>query len=318
MNITTNYGALKGVSSLTCYASGSIKECTLIKKNTIITPYGKLIPQYEDRNERRKHIYSLSFYDNGSIKSIALQNQVEVETSIGFLPTERLTFYENGKIKRLFPLNGKLTGYWSEEQEYQLAKKVKITLPIGDICQRIIGICFYDTGEVKSITFWPNEVVEISTPLGILAARIGLSLYRNGKLKSFEPSQPIYLNTPIGKIGAYDNNPIGVHGDSNSLVFNEDGSIKSLLTSTDQIQVTSKNGFDIIYKSESKLSMCNDEVMENTSMCVSFLGNKVRFNNTIQDEYEISHYEFFVKNNIPTNKNCCSTYCSTCNLGGCS
>lgn len=32
----------------------------------------------------------------------------------------KLTFYENGELKRVFPLDGKISGFWSEEEEKRL------------------------------------------------------------------------------------------------------------------------------------------------------------------------------------------------------
>lgn len=317
MDITTSFDNFDGVTSVTKYPNGNLKGCTLAKPNKIITQIGELIPQYEDGGDRRKHIRSLSFYDNGSIKSISLHNRQQVNTPLGILQAEFLSFHKNGQLKRLFPLNGKLTGFWSEEQEYQLAQSIKIKLPIGNINKKVIGIQFFDSGEVKSVTLWPNDVIKINTPVGNVVARIGISFYQNGKLKSFEPNEPTYFKTPIGRILAYDNNAVGIHGDTNSLVFNEDGSIKSLLTSTDQIEVTSKNGEKFIYKPELKPSLCDESIMEPYPVRITFAGNRIGFYDNIKHEYDIDEYKFEVVNNYYKNKSCGNS-CNSCSLGGCS
>lgn len=320
MKLTTKYGILNGITSTTKYPDGSIKECTVNEFNKLATPYGELVPQYEDSGDRRKNIHSLSFYDNGNLKSISLHEQTKVATPVGIFPAEFITFHENGIIKRLFPLNGKLTGYWTEEKEYELAENFKFYLQVGSFTQKIIGIYFYKDGEIKSITFWPNDVIKIDTPIGSVAVRIGISFYDNGKLKSIEPNNPIYVDTPIGKICAYDIDPVGVHGDRNSLVFKEDGSLQSLLTSSDQIKVTAKNGDEVFYKPDLKMSLSSDVIMQPDPMQIEFFENKVKFNNHPEDVYVIDQFEFAITNSFYKLQNgtSCSGSCSSCNLGVCS
>jgi hypothetical protein len=52
-----------------------------------------------------------------------------------------ITFYEDGSIESLFPLNGQISAFWSEEEEGALARKfdftfherITIDTPIGKI-----------------------------------------------------------------------------------------------------------------------------------------------------------------------------------------
>lgn len=320
MKLTTKYGTLTGITSTTKYPNGNIKDCTVNEPNKLTTAYGELVPQYEDSGERRKHIHSLSFYDNGNLKSISLHTQTNVVTPAGVFGAELITFHENGEIKRLFPLNGKLTGYWTEEKEYELAENFEFDLQVGSFTQKIIGICFYEDRKIKSITFWPNDVIKIDTPIGSMEGRVGISFYGNGKLKSIEPNKPLYVQTPIGKMLAYDIDPVGVHGDRNSLIFNEDGSIKSLLTSTDKVRVTAKSGDEFFHKPDLKMSILSDLIMQPTPMKIAFYDNKVNFNNDPEHVYIVDQFDFAITNSFYkiNNGSSCSGSCSSCSLGVCS
>ena len=75
------------------------------------------------------------------------------------------------------------------------------------------------------------------TPLGNIKARIGMSFYSDGKLKSIEPATPFVVSTPIGNFMAFDKDASGINGDSNSLLFAEDGSLRSFATSSNTIKV---------------------------------------------------------------------------------
>ena len=56
-----------------------------------------------------------------------------------------ITFYENGNIRRIFPLYGQINGYWTEENEYELAEE--ITLPVlgTELVCKPLCIHFYYT-----------------------------------------------------------------------------------------------------------------------------------------------------------------------------
>jgi len=313
--IKTKYGNLEGISVINYYGNNNIKDCTLNCVNKLETAYGTFIPQYDDSSERRKFISSLSFYENGNLKSIALQDKTYIGTSIGTLPAELITFYENGNIKRIFNLNGKITGYWSEEDEYSLAENIEFNLPIGKFKQKTIGLHFYENKALKSITFWPKDTVYINSPIGKVLTRIGLSFYPNGSLKSFEPYKPITLETRIGNIAAYDVNPIGVHGDSNSVKFSIDGQVESLITSTDKVEVINKNREVKIYKPELKRSLLDPEKMDIVPLSIGFYNKKVIFNNSNDNTYSIDDHVFNIENNSLKGGFSCSS-CSSCS--GCS
>lgn len=313
--IRTKYGFLDGISSVYYYENNNIKDVTFNCVNKLKTDYGTFIPQYDNSSDRRKFISSVSFYENGNLKSIALQNKTYINTSIGTLPAELITFYEDGNINRIFNLNGKITGYWSEEDEYSLAENIEFNLPIGKFKQKTIGVHFYENKALKSITFWPKDTVYINSPIGKVVSRIGLSFYPNGSLKSFEPHNPITIETKIGYITAFNVNPIGIHGDSNSVIFSIDGQVQSLITSTDKVKVINKNGEMKIYNPELKPSFLDPEKMNIVPLNISFHNNKVIFNNSNNHAYSIDDNAFNIENNSFRSTFSCSS-CSSCS--GCS
>lgn len=288
------YGFLDGISYLENYDNGDIKECTVSLKNILKTEYGDLIPQYNDDSERRKLKPSLAFYKNGNLKKVYLQDRTEIKTSIGIISAEFVMFYDDGSIKKVFPLDGKLTGFWTEEHEYRLAEKLKVETPVGVIECKIINISFYKSGKIKAITLWPKERVIIKTPVGPAVVRTGISFYESGKLKSVEPAKMLEVNTPIGPLMAYDMSPIGVHGDNNSLSFHEDGTVKSVSTSTDEILIHGEGG-DYAYSPMETMSMCSDDKKDLLSMKVEFEeGNIFLENKTIR--FNMKEFTFEVNN----------------------
>ncbi len=311
MNLSkTKYGVLEGISSVELYENGKIKECSVNKENVLITPVGNLIPQYRDDDVRNKYIKSLSFYENGNIKKIALHKQTVVKSGFGPVKAELITFYESGKIKRLFPLNGKITAYWTEENEYEMAVPQEFIFPFGKIKKKVISILYYETGNIKSLTLWPKELLTIDTPAGKLGIRYGIGMYPDGGLRACEPAYPILINTPIGEISAFDVEASGISGDKNSLNFNEDGSIKSIITSTDSIEVTKKSGKRIQFEPGLRPSMLGEEGMDIIPLKVEFYEDKIRINEN--NVYVTGDCSFTIKNNILKKLSSCSD-CSKCN-----
>lgn len=232
---------LKGITSFTTYDSGELKDCKLEEYNLIHTRYGDLVPQYGDLGFRRKQLAVLSFYKSGKVKNISLEQQTEISTPIGTFPAELVTFFEDGSINSLFPLNGQISGFWSEEEEGELAQKFHFSFPFGDFYAKIIGLRFYPDGKVRSLILWPNERIIIDTPAGKMPVRIGFKLFEDGSIESVEPAEPFPIETPIGSINAYDADALGIDADKNSVCFNERGKLTSLNT-FDIITVRKKTG----------------------------------------------------------------------------
>lgn len=232
---------LKGITSFTTYDSGELKDCKLEEYNLIHTRYGDLVPQYGDLGFRRKQLAVLSFYKSGKVKNISLEQQTEISTPIGTFPAELVTFFEDGSINSLFPLNGQISGFWSEEEEGELAQKFHFSFPFGDFYAKIIGLRFYPDGKIRSLILWPNERIIIDTPVGKMPVRIGFKLFEDGSIESVEPAEPFPIETPIGSMNAYDADALGIDADKNSVCFNERGKLTSL-TTFDIITVRKKTG----------------------------------------------------------------------------
>lgn len=313
--ILTKYGLIKGISTADFYASGAIRECKLNEHNEINTELGTFVPQYEDDGLRRKYIKSMSFYENGNLQSISLQKQTVINTSFGPMLAELITFHENGNIRRVFPVNGKISAYWTELNEYDMAGEIEFNFKFAKFKKKVIGINFYASGTIKSITFWTKDNVSVNTEAGEILCRIGISLYADGNLKSCEPLKPTVVKTPIGNITAYDVTAVGINGDKNSLNFYEDGRIKSLYTSTDKIEIKGKNGEIKTFQPKLKPSILSENAMDVIPYEIQFSEGKVRFCNSVENEFEIDNYEFNISKfsvNITDATNSCSGECGEC------
>lgn len=291
--IETKYGVLNDAIVASYYYTGEPEAYKVEEESRMDILGYTLIPLYGFHDDRRKEFPPVKVFRSGNIKSISLNESTKINTVLGEFDVEKITFYEEGQINRIFLLDGKLSGYWSEDDEYNLAKPYKFDFKFSSFEAKIISLHFYRTKELKSITLWPKEKVKLNIGNYSFIGRIGFSLYKDGKLQSCEPFRPINLNTPIGEIEAYDINALGIHGDSNSLNFYEDGSIKSLITSTSTITILTKEG-DKIFHSPKKIRLySNSEVMDTITLKLEFKNNKV----IIDDEYEykIAENKFEIK-----------------------
>jgi hypothetical protein len=265
--LLTPYGAFSGITTAEYYSDGSPKELRLDEKNMIVTHAGELVPYYGEDTPRRKYKASVSFHKNGMIKAVSLEEQQEVITPIGELPAELVTFYDTGELKRVFPLDGKISGFWSEDDERELNIPLSFEFDFTDFTALLSGICFYKSGDIRSITLFPKEEITVSIPIIVgregainrdklpIAVRHGFSVYESGELQSVEPAAPVKLKTAIGTLNAYNVSAVGINADSNSLVFDKEGRISSLITSSDKIVVIEKSGAMFMFSPE----VINDE-----------------------------------------------------------
>lgn len=307
----TKYGLIKGISSFEVYRSSALKECMLQERNILYTSCGCLVPQYEENHVRRKYTPALTFYENGNLKSISLNSQTTVKTVLGTISAEKITFYEDESFKRIFPVNGKLTGYWNEDNEYALVAAFEINLSVGSLFNKVICLHFYPSQAFKSLTLWPKERAEIQTPVGRLAIRIGIALYETGELKSCEPAEVTVVNTPIGAIMAFDSAVVGIHGDNNSLQFYPDGTVKALATSTDKIEIFDEAGNKVTYFAREKLNHLMPDAIDIIPVRIAFEQNKVIFNDELV--YNLDRHSFKITHFFKKAKDKCSD-CSNCSL----
>ncbi|WP_171788418.1 hypothetical protein [Clostridium beijerinckii] len=291
--IITKYGILNDAIIAEYYSTGEPEAYKVEEYSELKVLDYNLVPLHGFVDERRKEFPPVKVFKNGNIKSISLNDLTVINTSIGVFEVEKITFYEDGEINRLFPLDGRLSGYWTEDDEYKLAKAYKFSFDFSSFEAKIMSLHFYETQELKSITLWPKERIKINLAEYNFAGRIGVSLYKSGKIKSCEPLIATNIKTPIGKIEAYDVNAMGIHGDSNSLEFYEDGSIKSLITSTNTITIKTSEG-DTIFHSPKKIRLySNSEVLDTITLKVEFIDDKVIIDK--QYEYEIKENKFEIK-----------------------
>lgn len=314
--VMTKYGPLKGATHLQFYPDGSLKRCILSEENTIETPYGIFIPQYLDDDPRRKRVKPVIFHENGTVKNLPLHEQTLVETPIGSYPAELLTWHDNGMIRRLFPLDGNITGFWTEENEYELAAVYEFKFPFGTIKEKIVSLQFYEAGSLRNITFWSQDKIRIPSPIGVAEARIGVELYPDGTLKAFEPRQPIAVDTPIGTIDAYDPRAIGIHSDSLSLRFNHAGGIEAVTTSMNRVTVKDEREQIHIFKPQLRPSMFNLDAVELFPLKIRFDDSQVCFDEPDhQKTFNISACNFIVAPALLRSTGTC-TSCDNCTACG--
>ena len=257
--------------------NGQMEAIQVHEKVVLNSNVGKLVPLYKTEDLGRTKLMPVRFDRMGNIRSVPLQDAMDIPTSCGTYSAELLTFYPDGALCRLFQLNGKLSGYWSENNEYELASVVTIPTPLGNISVKPLYLHFYETGELKSITFWPRERVRVSTPLGDMLIRRGISFYRSGALASCEPASPEYLNTPLGYVRVFDPDPNGMNGESNSLQFDEEGRIISFATNEVEFHIHDPLSGTLLFQPDLTPSMCSDTVLVRQALYVDIEKEYLQF-----------------------------------------
>lgn len=308
----TKYGCLSGISSPGYYPDGSLMECDLNEELVLDTPQGAFIPQYTSEGVRKKYIKALTLYPNGNLKRLYLEHQMPVKTLLGDMKAELLTFYEAGGLKRVFPLNGKISGYWTEDNEYELAESMSLELSFGKVEKKLISVHFYEKGNIKSLTLWPKDFLMVPC-LGVkVKVRFGIAFYPDGMIKSLEPAYPLFLITPIGRIAAFDINANGINGDDNSLNFYEDGRVRSLVTSTDRVKIKNKKNGEVKNVGPTfRPSIIRDEDEEVVPVTLIFFDDRCCIDGRTELTFAYEEYSFEVENMVVTPKTTCSD-CSSC------
>lgn len=302
---------LNGITSCTLYANGNVCECRVNEENVLQTSAGALVPRYSRPGVREKELKSLSFYANGSLRSIYLEAQTEIPTPIGSIPAELVTFYEDGAIDSVFPLNGQIGFAWSEEEEGELAQSYEFPLLFGTITVKLNGMRFYPDGKLKSLIFWPGEVVSLHTPGGDFSGRIGVRLHDDGSLESFEPAVPVILNTPIGPVPAFDVNALAVDADFNSIRFDREGKLVQLKTSGDIVVQSTSAGRKVI-SSRTRMGLMDDTVAK-LPLTLSFAGNMVTIDDGVERfTYEIGECRFLILPDFDGSGFNCTGDCNGC------
>ena len=220
-------------------------------RQIIKTPVGDLVPFYEIEEGRQKNRPSVEYYSSGELYSIYLQEQTIINTPVGEIGAELITFYKSGAVKRIFPLYGQCSGFWSEDDEYSLAEEVTVPLFGKEVSVKPMCLYFYESGTLRSLTIWPKEKLGVATRYGIINTDLGVELYESGRLKSIEPVLGTVIRADIsererltpgitssvgdtdwndGVFYPYDATRLRMHADHNSLEFDEKGAIKKMKT----------------------------------------------------------------------------------------
>lgn len=260
--------------------NGYIDTVLAGEKVILETSVGNLIPRYTiDDDAGRKKEAPVKFYKTGELKSLPLEEASIIPTIIGDIKSELVIFYKNGALWRTFPLNGKVSGFWTEEKEYELAEIIEISTSLGTIKVKPIYLQFYESGELESILFWPDEQVKINIEMEEILIRKGISFYKNGNIKGFEPMEELAVETPIGKVKVYDPDPNGIQAENHSLIFNEDGTIQSVITSSNQVTAI-KDGTDYkVFSPKTVTSYCNEDAFFISPLKILFENDSLSFNN---------------------------------------
>lgn len=242
---------------------------------TIHTQYGTLIPQHTADDLRKREILPVEHHSSGVIKSVPLEKQAMLDTPAGSIPAELVSFHENGTLNRVFPLNGKLSGYWSQDDEAGLAEPLTLNTPAGIISAKVLAVAFHGNRAMRSVTLWPSETVSVLTPAGFMAARIGISFAPDGALQSLEPAKPTPVPTPVGEIMAYDPDAVGVNGDANSLRFDDKGEGIRVTTTLTRLAVIAPDGSTQSFSPGHRESLCSESEEEVVPMTIRFTAENV-------------------------------------------
>ena len=268
--VSTPYGRVPVVGIVERFEDGAVMSCTPACEAVFETPLGPLCAQHTTDDLRRRTVQSISFHHTGALRALPLERPTRIETPAGSMVVELVTFHPDGSLCRAFPLNGKLSGYWTQEDEGRLAAPLELATPLGPLGGRFIGICFAPGGQLLSLTLWPGESVSVPTPVGPLSARVGVSFRVDGSLRSLEPAKPQSVPTPAGLIQAYDLDAVGICGDVNSLGFGHDGSITRVSTSLTRVLASGPHEDERVYAPESRESLCGDGEREPVPMQLEF------------------------------------------------
>lgn len=276
VSVHTAYGDIPISGMVERFPDGSVMSCTPDGEVVFDTSLGPLAAQCTTDDLRRRTVQSLSFHPTGALRALPLEHPTRIATPAGPMDVELVTFHPDGSLCRAFPLNGKLSGYWTQEDEGRLARPVELATPMGPVSARLIGACFAPGGQLLSLTLWPGETLDVPTPAGVIRARVGVSFRADGSLRSLEPAKPQTVPTPAGPVQAYDLDAVGISGDRNSLGFAPDGSVARVSTSLTRVLARGPQEREQDFTPQSRESLCGDSEREPVPMRLEFLGSVAR------------------------------------------
>lgn len=193
--------------------------------NTVKTKYGDLTPYSGASDYRKKYRLAVDHYKDGSIRSVYLEEPEVLQFKEGSFQAELITFYEDGNVKRIFPLYGQISAYWSIEEEISGAPYYEFSVSGELLHIRPQCIFFYPSGNIRAVTLWPGDETDVLTPAGRVRSKLGFELYESGALRSIEPVFGTVISTPQGDIKPYKYRPVMMHAENASLRFLESGEV---------------------------------------------------------------------------------------------
>ncbi|MHC1752698.1 hypothetical protein [Humidesulfovibrio sp.] len=274
------YGPIPVSGMVERFDDGGLKSCTPNGAVVFRTALGPLAAQHSTDDLRRRTVQSLSFHPGGALRALPLEQPTRIATPAGPMDVELVTFHPDGSLSRAFPLNGKLSGYWTQEDEGRLAQPVELATPLGLVRAKLIGVSFAPGGQLLSLTLWPGETLEVQTPVGPLSARVGISFRADGTLRSLEPAKPQGVPTPAGLIQAYDLDAVGICGDVNSLGFAPGGGVSRISTSLTSVMAWGPREEQQTFTPATRESLCGDTEREPVPMRLEFQGATARIRNS--------------------------------------
>jgi hypothetical protein len=310
-------GVFAGVEKYSSYPGGQLEGIRLSERNMLITHAGELVPFFSETT-RRKVKYSVEFYKSGTVRSVSLEEQQELQTPIGEFPAELVTFYESGELKRFFPLDGKISGFWTEEDERARAIPFTFELPFSRFTAIVGGVGFFEDGNIRSITLFPKETIAVNTKYGAVSVRIGFSVYRTGELSSVEPAEPFAVQTPIGRLFAFDPNAIGINADANSLKFDVSGNITELVTVVNRIAVQTSDGQLKLFSPVERVSPLDDDSKITIGLVIAFDAESVTITESgaKPQTFSLSDCGFTITETGNQDYSCSLSDCANCSLCG--
>lgn len=201
------------------------------------TKYGWFTPCSDASDLRKKYRCPVEYYHNGNVRSIYLQEPSVVKLDGGEYQAELITFYEDGSIKRLFPLYGQISSYWSVEDESQDAPEYVFTINGRQKKIRPQCIYFYPSGKIRSITIWPGDSLTVDTSKGPVTTNLGVELYEDSAVRSIEPVVGTVLETRYGNVKPFMVRKHMMHSEGASMAFDENGELISLATLNTSVEV---------------------------------------------------------------------------------
>ena len=249
--------------------------------NKVKTKYGSFTACSDASDLRKKYRCPVEYHLNGNVKSVYLQDVEEVVLPEGNFQAELMTFYEDGSIKRLFPLYGQLSSYWGVEDEIKDAPEYVFTANNQKLKIRPQCIYFYPSGKIRSITLWPEDSITIDTSIGSVTSKLGIEVYEDGTIRSIEPVFGTAFATCYGEAKPFMIRKHMLHAEDASTRFDENGNVISFATLHTKVEVNGKVYKAGDYRSPLIVYLGDGTIgirgADDINIWINTLENKVRF-----------------------------------------